>query len=151
MEETVPAAHMPQSKRRRPSGPKSPSPTTCMSLSAYPIHTKCTTSAPALAIRVVPGDSLGKEKPTKESAARAGAILSAEKIGQLLDALTSRGFEVVGPTLRDGAIVYDRIVSRSDLPAGWTDEQEAAHYRLERREDQALFGYSVGPQSWKKY
>jgi sulfhydrogenase subunit beta (sulfur reductase) len=147
----VPAAHAPQSKRRRSSGPKSPSTTKCMSVSAFPIHTNSTTSAPAIAIRVVPGDSLSKEKPTKESAVKAGAILSADKIGQLLDALTSRGFEVVGPTVRDGAIVYDRIVSASDLPAGWTDEQEAAHYRLERREDQALFAYGVGPQSWKKY
>jgi ferredoxin len=122
-----------------------------MSVSAFPIHTNSTTSAPAIAIRVVPADSLSKEKPTKESAVKVGAILSADKIGQLLDALISRGFEVVGPTVRDGAILYDRIVSASDLPAGWTDEQEAAHYRLERRGDQALFAYGVGPQSWKKY
>jgi ferredoxin len=99
----------------------------------------------------MPADSLSKEKPTKESAVKVGAILSADKIGQLLDALISRGFEVVGPTVRDGAILYDRIVSASDLPAGWTDEQEVAHYRLERRGDQALFAYAVGPQSWKKY
>ena len=39
----------------------------------------------------------------------------------------------------------------SDLPAGWTDEQEAATYRLTRRDDSALFGYAVGPHSWKKY
>ena len=39
----------------------------------------------------------------------------------------------------------------SDLPAGWTDEQEAGRYRLRRRNDEALFGYVVGPQSWKKY
>jgi ferredoxin len=39
----------------------------------------------------------------------------------------------------------------ADLPVGWTDEQEAGSYRLKRREDGALFGYVVGPQSWKKY
>ena len=39
----------------------------------------------------------------------------------------------------------------SDLPVGWTDEQEAGRYRLRRRNDEALFGYVVGPQSWKKY
>jgi sulfhydrogenase subunit beta (sulfur reductase) len=87
-----------------------------------------------------------EEKPRTSA-----SILVTEKIDQLFTALEKRGFEVVGPTLRDGAIVYDRIGSASDLPAGWTDEQEAAHYRLKPRNDQALFGYAVGPQSWKKY
>jgi ferredoxin len=53
--------------------------------------------------------------------------------------------------VRDGAIVYDRIESAAELPAGWTDEQEPGRYRLKRRKDQALFGYVVGPHSWKKY
>jgi formate hydrogenlyase subunit 6/NADH:ubiquinone oxidoreductase subunit I len=37
------------------------------------------------------------------------------------------------------------------LPAGWTDHQEAGRYRLERRDDAALFGFAVGPQSWKRF
>jgi formate hydrogenlyase subunit 6/NADH:ubiquinone oxidoreductase subunit I len=41
--------------------------------------------------------------------------------------------------------------SAEELPVGWTDEQEPGRYRLKRREDQAMFGYAVGPQSWKKY
>jgi sulfhydrogenase subunit beta (sulfur reductase) len=44
-------------------------------------------------------------------------------------------------------IVYDEIRSSDELPIGWTDEQEAGRYRLKRRDDQALFGYAVGPQS----
>jgi formate hydrogenlyase subunit 6/NADH:ubiquinone oxidoreductase subunit I len=47
--------------------------------------------------------------------------------------------------------VYDEVASVHDLPAGWTDEQEPGRYRLKRREDDALFGYTVGPQSWKNY
>jgi len=65
--------------------------------------------------------------------------------------LCSDGFEVVGPTPRDGAVVYDRLESTADLPVGWTDEQEGGRYRLRRRSDNALFGYVVGPESWKKY
>ena len=53
--------------------------------------------------------------------------------------------------MRDGAIVYDEVAGVGDLPAGWTDEQDGGHYRLRRREDGALFGYAVGPQSWKRY
>ena len=79
------------------------------------------------------------------------AVLQASEIGRLLEALARRGFAVHGPTVRDGAIVYDRIESTNDLPKGWTDDQEPGHYRLKKREDEALFGYVVGPQSLKKY
>jgi formate hydrogenlyase subunit 6/NADH:ubiquinone oxidoreductase subunit I len=65
--------------------------------------------------------------------------------------LTRRDFDVIGPTLRDGAVIYDHIQSANDLPAGWTDEQRPGQYRLKKREDEAVFGYAVGPQSWKKY
>lgn len=70
---------------------------------------------------------------------------------ELLDALARRGYRVVGPTMRDNAIVYDDISTTGDLPAGWTDWQEAGTYRLERRDDDALFGYAAGPQSWKQF
>jgi formate hydrogenlyase subunit 6/NADH:ubiquinone oxidoreductase subunit I len=78
-------------------------------------------------------------------------VLQAQQLESLIASLIEKGYEVIGPTARDGAIVYDRIESATELPAGWTDEQSPGHYRLKRREDQALFGYVVGPQSWKKY
>jgi hypothetical protein len=84
-------------------------------------------------------------------AERTRAVLEAAQLSKLIETLAHRGYEVVGPTVRDGAIVYDRIESAGDLPAGWTDEQEPGHYTLKRREDGALFGYAVGPQSWKRY
>jgi len=70
---------------------------------------------------------------------------------RLLDALHQRGYNVIGPTVHDGAIIYSEIASVEDLPIGWTDEHEAGRYRLKRRNDQALFGYVVGPYSWKKF
>jgi ferredoxin len=70
---------------------------------------------------------------------------------ELLNALTASGRKVFGPTLSDGAIVYDEITAVADLPAGLTDVQEAGAYRLRKRNDQALFGYAVGPHSWKKF
>jgi ferredoxin len=78
-------------------------------------------------------------------------ILDRNAIDPLFEALKRRGFALVGPTVRDGAIVYDEIGSSTDLPVGWTDEQAGGTYRLKRRADDALFGYAVGPQSWKKY
>jgi sulfhydrogenase subunit beta (sulfur reductase) len=69
----------------------------------------------------------------------------------LLEALRRRGYTVVGPTLRDRAIVYEEISGAGDLPAGWTEHQDGGTYRVERRDDEARFGYAVGPHSWKRY
>jgi ferredoxin len=70
---------------------------------------------------------------------------------ELLGALSARGYTIVGPTIREQAIVYDEVSRASDLPVGWTDEQDGGHYRLMRRADEALFGYAVGPHSFKQY
>jgi hypothetical protein len=69
----------------------------------------------------------------------------------LIDTLAKQGYKVIGPTITDGAIVYEPITSVSQLPAGWTDEQKAGSYRLVKRNDASLFGFVVGPQSWKRY
>ncbi|HEX4074172.1 MAG TPA: 4Fe-4S dicluster domain-containing protein [Candidatus Acidoferrales bacterium] len=78
-------------------------------------------------------------------------VVEVSDFDQLLHALTNRGYEIIGPVVRDGAIVYDHVASTSDLPSGWTDEQSGGTYRLKRRSDAALFGYAVGPHSWKKF
>ncbi|MGO9595124.1 MAG: 4Fe-4S dicluster domain-containing protein [Steroidobacteraceae bacterium] len=82
---------------------------------------------------------------------QARMLIDREGLQALIDALAGRGYQVLGPAVRDGAIVYDSITRVADLPAGWTDRQEAGRYRLERRADGALFGFAVGPQSWKRF
>jgi sulfhydrogenase subunit beta (sulfur reductase) len=79
------------------------------------------------------------------------AVLSRDALQTLLDHLKERGYRVLGPTVRDQAIVYDDIDAVGDLPEGWTDSQDGGRYRLAKRDDAALFGYAVGPQSWKKF
>ena len=78
-------------------------------------------------------------------------VMARGHLDRMLEAITRRGFRLIGPTVRDGAIVYDEISSSADLPAGWTDEQDGGTYRLRSRDDDALFGYNVGPQSWKRH
>lgn len=78
-------------------------------------------------------------------------VLDPAGLKALIAALFDRGYRVIGPTLRDGAIVYDEVRGVSDLPGGWTDEQDGGTYRLRRRDDEALFGYAVGPHSWKRF
>ena len=74
-----------------------------------------------------------------------------EDLQEIFNALANRGYQVIGPTVRDGAIIYDTVARLEDLPDGWTDRQDAGQYRLDRRTDQALFGYAVGPHSWKRF
>ncbi|MBI4388291.1 MAG: 4Fe-4S dicluster domain-containing protein [Candidatus Omnitrophica bacterium] len=78
-------------------------------------------------------------------------ILARDGFEELIGVLQKQSYSVFGPTVRDGAIIYDKLESASDLPVGWGDEQEGGHYRLKKRNDQAYFGYVVGPHSWKKF
>lgn len=79
------------------------------------------------------------------------AVLERADFGRLIEALREQGYLVIGPTLKGKAVVYDEIERESQLPVGWTDEQDAGSYRLERRDDEALFGYVAGVQSWRPY
>jgi formate hydrogenlyase subunit 6/NADH:ubiquinone oxidoreductase subunit I len=69
----------------------------------------------------------------------------------LIAALARRGYRVVGPRARDGAIVYGEVASAADLPIGWRDEQAPGRYRLSKRDDAAVFGFVVGPDSPKRF
>lgn len=93
----------------------------------------------------------GGDAETVVDRANVTAVVAPEALDDLLAALRRRGFRVLGPTVRDGAIVYDDLERAAELPVGWTDRQEAGTYRLERRQDEARFGYAVGPHSWKQF
>jgi len=78
-------------------------------------------------------------------------VLEPQVLQQMLEALSSQGYQPVGPVLRQGSLVYDRLSSLKDLPRGWGDLQEGGAFRLKRREDGAYFGFGVGQQSWKQF
>lgn len=78
-------------------------------------------------------------------------LLAKPDLQRLIDFLWQRGYQVIGPTISQGAIVYDQVRSVDDLPRGWTEEQSAGQYRLKRRADEMLLGFNVGPHSWKTY
>lgn len=75
--------------------------------------------------------------------------ITRDLFARMLDVLHEDGYRLVGPTVRDGAIMHDAIRGIDDLPKGMTEVQERGTYRLRPRNDGALFGYAVGPQSWK--
>ncbi|MGZ4386569.1 MAG: 4Fe-4S dicluster domain-containing protein [Gaiellaceae bacterium] len=94
------------------------------------------------------GSPLSSATPTSERVA--SVVIAPEGLEALVEGLRSRGMRVVAPIARDGVIAYAEIASALELPVGWTDKQAPASYRLERRSDEARFGYAVGPHSWKQ-
>lgn len=77
-------------------------------------------------------------------------VIERRDLQQVLDALQRRGYHIIGPTVHNGAITYSTVETADEFPIGWTDRQAGGTYRLERRDDEALFGFTVGPQSWKR-
>lgn len=73
--------------------------------------------------------------------------LPRERLDELIEALKAQSPELIGPTLGEDAILFDRIDSAKDLPRGWGDKQAPGKYRLRRRDDDRYFGYQTGPNS----
>ncbi|MDD2324823.1 MAG: 4Fe-4S dicluster domain-containing protein [Alphaproteobacteria bacterium] len=87
----------------------------------------------------------------KSPSVGAKLVVGEEGIATLLAILKKIGYKTIGPTLRDGAVVYEEIASLGDLPVGWSDEQDGGKYRLVQGTKGSFFEYLVGPTSWKRY
>jgi hypothetical protein len=88
-----------------------------------------------------------------DNAAEPGSVrlMEAGALDRLFESLHEAGYLVIGPTVRDGAIVLDELAAASALPFGWGVNLGPGGYRLRRRDDTAAFGHSAGPGSWKQF
>jgi len=78
-------------------------------------------------------------------------FLPRDRLDALLDLLREGGRMIVGPVVRDGAVVLDEISTVADLPRGWRDEQAPGRYRLSADHGERLFDIVNGPMSWKQF
>jgi len=79
-------------------------------------------------------------------------VIDADKgLQKLITVLATEGYQVVGPKLEDGAIVYAELASSADIPVGLKDEQDGGKYRIVKGREGVYFDYVVGPHSWKRY
>jgi hypothetical protein len=78
-------------------------------------------------------------------------FLPRSALQSLIDVLSARGYRVIGPQVRDGAIVYADLVQASDLPQGWRDAQAPGSYRLSASDSVRCFAWANGPQAIKPY
>ncbi|MGP7995997.1 MAG: 4Fe-4S dicluster domain-containing protein [Streptosporangiaceae bacterium] len=79
------------------------------------------------------------------------AVFGRAGLDQLVELLITEGYRVIGPTVRDSAIVLAELDSAARLPAGWGVDTGPGYYRLRRRDDAAVFAHSAGPGSWKQF
>jgi sulfhydrogenase subunit beta (sulfur reductase) len=74
-------------------------------------------------------------------------MMEATALDQLFASLRDAGYAVIGPTVRDGAIVLDELTAASDLPFGWGVQLEPGGYRLRRRGQTAAGERVTCPQA----
>jgi ferredoxin len=78
-------------------------------------------------------------------------VFGVDGLTALIQRLRAHGYHVLGPTVRDGAIIYGPVRAADDLPRGHTDEMGPARYRLARGDGDARFGYTLGALGWKRF
>lgn len=76
-------------------------------------------------------------------------FLPRARLQALLDALHLACKRVLGPVMRDGAIVFEDVERASDLPVGWHDQQSPGRYRLSHDDSPRVFAWANGPQALK--
>lgn len=77
------------------------------------------------------------------------SFLPADQLQSLLDALHKQGYQCTGPTVKDGAIVFQVITSIAQLPRGILDDQQPGQYRLTANNSERYFDWANGPQGLK--
>ena len=78
-------------------------------------------------------------------------FLPRAELPRLFEALAADGRRIVGPTIAEGAVVYDELDSPAELPHGWTAESEPGSYRLEATSGTRAFDYGIPVTSWKRF
>ena len=78
-----------------------------------------------------------------------GAFLPGNRLPDLLAAVTARGYRLLGPQLRDGAVVYDRLGGADDLPRGVHQVCGPGQVRLTQSDSPRCFAWANGPQALK--
>ena len=85
--------------------------------------------------RVEVGDTIAIQKPALE---------------ELLQTIAA-AYVLVGPKVKNGAILYDRLEGADQLPRGYRTEQAPGRFRLVRSGSSRFFDFIPGAASWKQF
>lgn len=73
------------------------------------------------------------------------------ELERMVSTLWDAGYTVIGPQVRDAAIVYDEVHHLEELPRGVHDVQQPGKYRIVDAGHDNYFEFNVGPHSWKQF
>jgi ferredoxin len=76
-------------------------------------------------------------------------FLPHSKLQDFINDLQQAGYCCIGPQIKDGAIVYDELITSEQLPWGMRDYQTPGEYRLEKIPQYEAFAFANGPQAIK--
>jgi sulfhydrogenase subunit beta (sulfur reductase) len=96
-------------------------------------------------------DLQGDRPPEVGSPAHPARFLPRADLGVLFQVLRDEGRRVIGPTVVDGAVVYDELDGVEALPAGWTAEMTAGSVRLVPSGKGRVFDVPLGADGWKRF
>jgi sulfhydrogenase subunit beta (sulfur reductase) len=77
--------------------------------------------------------------------------LPKSRMDEVLRRLQEKGYQTIGPRVRDGSVVYKPIASLADLPLGYSSEESNGQYRLRHTGHTNYFEARPGAQSWKQF
>ena len=78
-------------------------------------------------------------------------FLRKSSLQNLIDILKHKGYQVLGPRLHEGAVMWEEVQDEATLPRGWQDIQEPGRYRLDQVDSKQFFDVVHGPESLKKF
>jgi len=78
-------------------------------------------------------------------------VISKLELDTVLKTLSNLEFALEGPKVKDHTVILGPIQSISDLPKGYTSQEEPGKYTLSSTGNDNYFEVTSGPQSWKKY
>lgn len=76
-------------------------------------------------------------------------FLAPEHLPNLLSILVDSGYQIIGPTVRDGAIVFDQLHDVADMPRGIETRQKPGSYSLVETDSTRYFTWTNGPSALK--
>lgn len=78
-----------------------------------------------------------------------GMVVGVDGLMCVIDELSSAGYDVWAPAIRDGVVTARRFQAGDELPVGFASDQSPGAYELVDTADRSRFGWAVGPQPWK--
>jgi NAD(P)H-flavin reductase/formate hydrogenlyase subunit 6/NADH:ubiquinone oxidoreductase subunit I len=78
-------------------------------------------------------------------------FLPRDELDQLFGALAADGRRIVGPTIADGAVVYDELREAASLPSGAAADTAPGTYRLRATGSRRAFDYGIPVTAWKRF